>query len=288
LVISVAGVPQYPLGDLPGHPLDGPSPGPFPEFSATDPALDDPDYYPTSDGRPMAETDVHRQEMVEAIDTLKMYFAGQQVYVSGNILLYYKPGNRRRHVSPDLLVVKGLSPELRDNYLVWKEGKAPDVVVEYTSKSTKEEDLDEKFEIYRDQIKVSEYFLFDPRDEYLDPALQGYRLIRSKYVPIKPVEGRLPSEQLGLHLERQGSTLRFYDPVAGQILPRLSEAHHRADAERKKADAERKKADAEREKAEMARSRAEAAENEERAARQKAEQEAERLRKELEDLRRRG
>lgn len=282
----MASVPQYPLGHLPGHPLDGPLPGSFPEFSATDPALDDPDYYPTSDGRPMGETDLHRQEMVEGIETLKMYYAGQQVYVSGNILLYYKPGNRRRHVSPDLLVVKGLSPGLRECYLVWKEGKPPDVVVEYTSKSTKEEDLDEKFEIYRDQIKVPEYFLFDPRDEYLDPPMQGYRLVRGKYVRIRPLDGRLPSEQLGLHLERQGSTLRFYDPATGQILPRLSEAHRQAEAERKKAEAERKKVEAERKRAESARGKAEAAEKQERAARQKAEQELQRLRKELEDLRR--
>jgi hypothetical protein len=234
-------------------------PGPFPEFSATDPALDDPDYYHTSDGRPMGETDLHRQEMVEGIETLKMHYAGQQVYVSGN-----------RHVSP--------GP--RESYLLWQEGKPPDVVVEYTSKSTREEDLDEKFEIYRDQIKVSEYFLFDPRGEYLDPPLQGYRLEGGQYVQIEPLEDRLPSQQLGLHLERRGSALRFYDPAAGQILPRLAEAHRQAEAERKKAELERKKAEA-------GRKIAEAAERTERAAREQVEQELQRLRKELEDLRRR-
>jgi Uma2 family endonuclease len=261
------------LGDVPGHPLDGPLPQSFSGFSVTDPALDDPNYYPTSDGRPMGETDLHRQEMVEGIETLKMHYARHQVYVSGNILLYYKPGNRRRHVSPDLLVVKGISPDLRENYLVWKEGKAPDIVVEYTSKSTKEEDLDEKFEIYRDQIKVPGYSLFDPRDEYLNPPLQGFRLAGRKYVAIAPIEGHLPSEQLGLHLERRGSTLRFYNPATGQILSRRSEAQSQAEAERKKADAERKKAEAARRKAE--------------AAREQAEQQLKRLRKELDNLHRR-
>jgi Uma2 family endonuclease len=227
----------------------------------------------------MGETDLHRQEMMEGIETLKMHYTGQQVYVSGNILLYYKPGNRRRHVSPDLLVVKGLSPDPRECYLLWMEGKPPDVVVEYTSKSTREEDLDEKFEIYRDHVKVSEYFLCDPRGEYLTPPLQGYRLEGGQYVRIEPVDGRLPSRQLGLHLERRGSALRFFDPATGRVLPRREEAHRQAEEERQKAETERRKAQAERRKAE-------AAENQERTARQKAEQEVERLRKELEDLRR--
>jgi hypothetical protein len=142
-----------------------------------------------------------------------------------------------------------------------------DVVVEYTSKSTKKEDLDEKFEIYRDQIKVPEYFLFDPRDEYLDPPLQGYRLVGGDYVPIEPIEGRLPSQQLGLHLEKRGDSLRFYDSATGQILPRRAETQARAEAERKQAIAERKaaelerkKAEAERKKAEKAQRKAEAAE----------------------------
>ena len=63
---------------------------------------------PTSDGRPMAETDLHRNVMVAAIETLKMHYTGQRVYVSGNILLFYCPGDRQRHVSPDVLVVQGL------------------------------------------------------------------------------------------------------------------------------------------------------------------------------------
>ena len=64
--------------------------------------------YPTSDGRPMAETDLHRDVMFDLIETLKERFAADPLtYVSGNILLFYEPGNKRRHVSPDVLVVLG-------------------------------------------------------------------------------------------------------------------------------------------------------------------------------------
>ncbi len=45
--------------------------------------------YPTSDGKPVAETDWHRDLMVRLIETLKHYYAAQdRVYVSGNLLLF--------------------------------------------------------------------------------------------------------------------------------------------------------------------------------------------------------
>ena len=63
--------------------------------------------YPTSDGKPMAETDWHRDLMLALIQTLKAYHEAQRrVYVSGNLLLFYERGNRRRHLSPDVFVVK--------------------------------------------------------------------------------------------------------------------------------------------------------------------------------------
>lgn len=220
--------------------------------------------YPTSDGKPMGETDVHRNVMAVTIETLKMHFAGQQVYVSGNILLYYRPGNKRRHVSPDVLVVRGLEPHDRDNYLLWKEGRAPNAVIEVTSESTRDEDLEDKLEIYRDEIRVAEYFLFDPRAEYLNPNLQGYRLSRGRYEPIAPAGGRLPSLELGLQLESDGSRLRFYDPASRRWLPTPQEAHREAVA---------------------ALDQKEAALQQSEAIRRQAEAETERLRQELAALR---
>ena len=187
--------------------------------------------YPTSDGRPMGETDLHRNIMFECLETLKLRYAGQRVYVSGNILLFYQRGNRRRQISPDVLVVKGLAPHDRQNYLLWEEGRPPNVVIEVTSESTRDEDLYDKFEIYRDQVRVAEYFLFDPRGEYLQPALQGYRLKAGRYGRIKPVADRLPSRELGLHLERHERRLKFFDPATGVWVPTLQESREAALAE---------------------------------------------------------
>jgi Uma2 family endonuclease len=189
-------------------------------------------HYPTSDGKPMAETDLHRINVTDSIQTLDDWFAADDdVYVSGNVLVFYVPGNRRKHVSPDVFVVKGIRKKLRENYLVWLEGKAPDAAIEMTSKSTAREDLNVKFDLYENVLKIQEYFLFDPRDEYLRPALQGFRLVRGKYVRIKPIDGRLPSQVLGLHLERDGGHLRFWDPVRGQRLLTEHEARLEAEAE---------------------------------------------------------
>src|SRR5262245_53549214 len=111
--------------------------------------------YPTSDGKPMAETDWHRDLMVAEIDVLQRYYAGlPNVYVSGNLLIFYEPGNKRRHISPDVFVVKGVPSFQRPNYLVWEEGKGPDFVLELTSSSTRNEDLKKKFLLYQDTLKV--------------------------------------------------------------------------------------------------------------------------------------
>ena len=180
--------------------------------------------YPTSDGRPMAETDVHRIQMMTAISALEMRYADDpNIYVSGNLLLYYVPENKRRHVSPDVFVVKGVAKKVRDYYLVWDEGKTPDAIIEITSKSKRKEDTVKKYQLYRDVLKVREYFLFDPRGDYLKPNLQGFRLSRGEYMPINPVTGRLPSQVLGLHLEDNSVELRFWDPKTGKWLPTSKE-----------------------------------------------------------------
>ena len=194
--------------------------------------------YPTSDGRPMGETDLHRAIMFESIESLKQYYDSQKVYVSGNILLCYQKGNRRRHVSPDVLVVKGLEPHDRKNYLLWEEGRPPQVVIEVTSESTREEDIFDKMEIYRDKVQVAEYFLFDPRGEYLQPALQGYRLVGGQYEPIEPESGRLASRALGLQLEEHENHLRFFDPATGRWIPTLQESRDEAEEKWRQSEAE--------------------------------------------------
>ncbi len=195
--------------------------------------------YPTADGRPMAETDLHRELMFDLIKTLQARYADHpMVYVSGNLLLFYEPGNKRRHISPDVFVVRGVPRKERLNYLVWEEGKGPDVVIELTSSSTRMEDVKKKYSLYQDRLGVQEYFLFDPYGDYLKPPLQGHRRQKAAFVPIKAAHDRLPSKVLDLHLERDGKSLRLFDPRTGQRLPTPSEAIAQAEAARRQAEVE--------------------------------------------------
>jgi Uma2 family endonuclease len=195
--------------------------------------------YPTSDGRPMAETDFHRQLMTALIETLEDWYATKSdVYVSGNLLLFYVPENKRKHVSPDVFVVFGVPKGQRLNYLLWEEGHGPSVVIELTSSSTRKEDKETKFKLYRDVLQVSEYFMFDPFGDYLRPRFQGYRLVAGDYRRMRLTDGRLRSDKLGLILEPDGKELRLVNPETGIRLPTRREKWLAAQAALEQANAE--------------------------------------------------
>ena len=64
--------------------------------------------YPTSDGKPMAETEFHQKVMIDLIQILTRYYLDSpDTYVAGNMLLFPEEGNRKRHFSPDVFLVKG-------------------------------------------------------------------------------------------------------------------------------------------------------------------------------------
>jgi Uma2 family endonuclease len=193
--------------------------------------------YPESDGRPMGETDLHRDWMFRIIDILKTRFAGQKVYVTGNLLMYYEPGNFLKHLSPDAMVVKGRPPGRRRVYKVWEEGP-PDFVLETTSASTRKEDLIEKRTKYA-AIGVREYFLFDPTGDWLPDQLRAYTLVAGSYRQIVAREGQLRSAELDLvlRIDADGG-LEFLDPVSGGVLMTAAEgARDRADRAEARAEA---------------------------------------------------
>ncbi|NJN67827.1 MAG: Uma2 family endonuclease [Chloroflexaceae bacterium] len=177
--------------------------------------------YPESDGQPMAETDVHRDEMVDVINTLKQFFREQpEIYVSGNLFIYYEEGNPRASVAPDVFVVKGVPKGRRHIYKLWEEGRSPAMVIEITSRKTRREDQHKKRTTYA-ALKVREYFLYDPLAEYLRPPLQGYRLQGEgdSYLPISPNEdGSLLSQEVGVRLKIVDHRLRLIDARRGEML----------------------------------------------------------------------
>ncbi len=176
-------------------------------------------YYPESDGKPMGETDVHRNAMIALIEILKSRYRDRpDVYVSGNLFVYYEKGKPSSVFAPDAFVVLGVSKRDRRTYKLWEEGgKAPDVVFEVSSESTSLEDEGSKKVICR-RLGVSEYFLYDPEQAYLEPPLQGFRLIDGRYQPLTADANGLYSQQLDLFLRLEDRQLRLIDATTGERL----------------------------------------------------------------------
>ena len=113
--------------------------------------------YPDSDGLPMAESESQFWPILYVGAALDWYFETRDdVYVVGNLLLYYREGDPGKSVSPDLMVVLGAPKHVRSSYRLWEEPKAPDFVMEIASESTYRTDRGEKRSIYAG-MGVSEY-----------------------------------------------------------------------------------------------------------------------------------
>ena len=222
---------------------------------------EDDELYPDSDGKPMAVSDTHRRILTQTLGVLDAHFEERpEVYVSGDILMYYVEGDPRQSVSPDVLVAFGLGKKPRRSYLVWKEGKVPDFAMEFSSKGTYRNDLGRKMELYA-ALGIQDYFLYDAEGLYLPSPIMGFTLVDGLYVPISSEpDGGLHSAALGLDFYVGDVGLGIYDPVAGAWLQTPAES---AIA-----------------RAEIAESRA----DQEAAARQRAEAELAELREELERL----
>ena len=231
--------------------------------AAAKPSLYD---YPESDGKPMAETPWHMDAMVDAIRALKEHFRDlprRDVYVAGNMMMYYVEDDTRTSVSPDVFVTFGVPslPERRV-WRTWTEGgRFADFVLEVTSKSTRREDERTKKALYA-KLGVREYWQFDPEGDYLDPMLKGHRLDpERKYLPLVLDErdGALGhASLLGLELRLDGDRLRFFDPAGRAYLPTQAEivrARAEAEAAREKAEAARDQEARRRRGAEAARDR---------------------------------
>jgi Uma2 family endonuclease len=192
-------------------------------------------FYPESDGTPMAETDLHRKLMLEIIFALSHFFRNDpNVYVSGNLFLYYVKGDPKKNVAPDIFFVRGAPKGDRRVYCLWEEKVAPQVVLEISSQHTFKDDVFKKFHIYQ-KLGVREYFIFDPTSDYIkESPLIGFRLEDREYVEMELNGDRLHSDELGLDLVIVENTLRLLDPLTGNLLlttDEEAEARLRAEAE---------------------------------------------------------
>jgi hypothetical protein len=183
-------------------------------MTATSPtAQTTPIVYPSTDGEPVAETYDHLYAILTTLEVLKQYLAGRQATVLANQFLYYAQGFPKVRTAPDVMVIFDVAPSGRDNYKTWEEGQVPVVIFEMTSPSTQDQDKTFKKTLY-EQLGVQEYWLFDPKGEWIAEKLQGYRLREDTYTPI--TDSR--SEPLQLRLTVEGKLISFYREDTGEKL----------------------------------------------------------------------
>jgi len=212
--------------------------------SPPSPALD----YPSSDGEPVAETYDHFYVLLVTLEVLRQYLLGRQATVLGNQFLYYAQGFPKLRVAPDTMVIFDVAPGGRDNYKIWEERQVPAVIFEFTSRSTKDQDTGAKKLLY-EQLGVQEYWLFDPRGEWLPGQLQGYRLQGDSYEGITDSH----SQPLQLRLVVEGQLIGFYRQDTGErlLMPaELAEALHQETQAREQEAQARERAEAQAQQAE--------------------------------------
>ena len=227
--------------------------------------------YPSSDGEPMADNQLQYYHMTNIKAGLDSWYENRpDMFVAGDLLVYYRMNDNETRVAPDVFVVRGVPDRdlFRDSWIVWREGKPPEFALEVATPRTWRRDATEKREIYAG-MGVLEYWRFDPTGRFFAPVLIGETLIDGAYQPLPVADNgdgilRGHSAVLGLELCVQpGLELRLYDPASGQWLRTIREES------------------AGRRAAEAALQTAQADLQQEAAARQAAEAELQRLREQL-------
>ena len=194
--------------------------------------LEDPSiYYPDSDGEPVAESDYQFYPLTDTVRALRQHLADRpDVYVAGNMLVYYRMNDVAARLAPDVFVVFGVPDHPRRSYFVWRDGKAPDFVLEIASASTVDHDLGDKRDRYA-AMGVREYWRFDPTGEALDAPLECDVLEDGEYRAVElardadgTVWGHSPLLGLDIYAPAGEGRLRLYDPVKGEWLRNLPES----------------------------------------------------------------
>ena len=203
--------------------------------------------YPCEDDEPMAATDFHAEQITTFSEQISRYFAtNAHIYIGVDNFIYYREGDLRKVVSPDVYVVLGVDKyPLRRSFYTWAEGAVPTTVFEFLSDATANQDRHEKVQRYLTEMGVQEYFIHQP-DMERPIEFRGWRRnAAGNIVEIVPdAQGGLFSEALNLYfrwedqLHSHVRLLRPYLPDGTPITTSMEEHHLRVEAEERRDEAE--------------------------------------------------
>ena len=252
------------------EPTAPPSPLPADAFSRPREAVDADGYLTSTPTMP--ELTPHHVAVKLAIESVDYHLekSAQDYLCVGNVLLYDLPEQRRRFLSPDLILFRPPPPGGQARvYKAW-EGDRPELVAEVLSDSTRTKDLGDKKTRYA-QLGIAEYWLFAPPEFQLKdlPTLQGFRLGRHGYEPIAPTATQVKGQAAALYpsavldaawgVDAQG-LLRLFSPRANDWCPLSREVRQLWWQAQRQLVAERARADREQARADQAETRADQAE----------------------------
>ncbi len=206
-------------------------------------------YYPEEREDDMGETSIHIKLLADLLNILKVFFKDRQdVFLSGNMNLYFEEGNSRKWFAPDLLVAFGVPSVERSSYLLWRERVFPQVIIEIASEKTWRNDIDEKLRMY-EEFGAEEYYVLDPEFAFLPAPLMAFRRQGEMLNELRVAENRILSPRLGLEIVHQTNTFRLFDPQTNEFLLTLEESEEQK--RRYKLRAESAESEIERLKAEI-------------------------------------
>ena len=179
------------------------------------------------EGPSMPEGDAQTRRRMELVLALRHWYAGRvdgKAAVEGagvccDVNVYYKQGDPKVVVAPDVAVAFGVDIAAVDNktvYKVWEAGAVPCFVLEIASPTTLRTDLYAKPAKYA-ELGVQEYWRLDPTGgDLLVPPLQGETRRTGSWTPVKVAADsdgglRARSEVLGLDLCWRPPKLRLWD-----------------------------------------------------------------------------
>lgn len=181
-------------------------------------------YYPEEREDEMGETSIHIKLLADFLSVLKLFFKNREnVFLSGNMNLYFEKGNSRKWFAPDLLIAFGVPNVERSSYLLFREKIFPQVIFEIASEKTWRNDVDEKLRTY-EHYGAEEYYIFDSENAYLPAPLLAFQRQNEILTEIELAEGRVFSPRLGLEIVWMDYNFRFFDPQTEKFLLNLEEA----------------------------------------------------------------
>ncbi len=204
-----------------------------------------------SEGTKM-ESSLHALQLRLLVSILEWHWRDRHdFFIGDNLTIFFslEQTKTRDFRGPDFFLVTGVEPRHRKSWVIWEEGKLPELIIELLSDSTASADRGLKKDIYEQRFHTPEYFWFSPETG----EFKGFRLNAARYEEIQPNEqGWRWSNVLGLFLGVHDGLLKYFTAQGG-LLPTPEEAAQqaaqRAEAETQRAEAETQRAEAETQRA---------------------------------------